>query len=77
MKLKHIYALAVVLAACSEVAAWLYPRPLLRFRIIKIIKPMRRSANIAAPIIIIGNQLNPFLAGATVAAPSVPDPSGD
>jgi len=63
--LKHIYALVAV----SVVAAGLYP--LRRFRITNIIKPIRRRAPIDAAIIIIGNQLNPFLGGngTSVASP--------
>ena len=62
-KLKQIYALAAVVAPCSPVAAGLYPRALRRLRISNKIKPARRRPATAAIIIIIGNQLNPFLGG--------------
>ncbi len=58
-RLKHIYALV---AAGSVVAAGLYPLAR-RFRIIITIKPIRRRAATDAAIIIISNQLNPFLGG--------------
>lgn len=59
----------------SDVAVGLYPAAARRFRTINIIKPMRRIPAIAAIIMIIGNQLKPFLAGGGISVTSVPTPS--